>query len=91
MTHKKMSGFLVIESMIGVIIACIGINTVELIIGESRLIERKIEQKTDRTYAWNVMKKNSVKQVMVHDHLYRIVDNKKILDIKNNKKYEIKK
>ncbi len=60
MTHKKMSGFLVIESMIGLIIACIGINTVELIIGESRLIERKIEQKTDRTYVWNVMKKTTL-------------------------------
>ena len=55
-----MSGFLVIESMIGLIIACIGINTVELIIGESRLIERKIEQKTDRTYVWNVMKKTTL-------------------------------
>lgn len=52
-----MCGFLVMESMIGLIIACIGITTVELIIGESRVIERKIEQKTDRTYAWNVMKK----------------------------------
>lgn len=77
--------------MIGLIIACIGIATVALIIGESRLIERKIEQKTDRIYAWNVMKKNNVKKVMVHDHLYRFVDNKNILDVKNNKKYEIKK
>ena len=91
MIHKKMCGFLVMESMIGLIIACIGITTVELIIGESRLIERKIEQKTDRTYAWNVMKKTNVKQVMIHDRLYRFVDNKKILDVKNNKKYEIKK
>lgn len=79
------------ESMIGLIIACIGITTVELIIRESRLIERKIEQKTDRTYAWSIMKKNNIKRVVVHDRLYQFVDNKNILDVNNNKKYEIKK
>ena len=78
------------ESMIGLMIATVGVITLALTVRESRIIERKVEQKTDRTYAWSVLKKHGLKRILIHDHIYEINGNNSIYDTAEKKTYKIK-
>ena len=78
------------ESMIGLMIAIVSVITLALTIGESRIIERKVEQKTDRTYAWSVLKKHGLKRILIHDHIYELNGNNSIYDMTEKKTYKIK-
>ena len=76
--------------MIGLMIATVGVITLALTVRESRIIERKVEQKTDRTYAWSVLKKHGLKRILIHDHIYELNGNNSIYDIAEKKTYKIK-
>ena len=78
------------ESMIGLMIAIVSVITLALTIRESRIIERKVEQKTDRTYAWSVLKKHGLKRILIHDHIYELNGNNSIYDMAEKKTYKIK-
>ena len=78
------------ESMIGLMIATISVITLALTVRESRIIERKVEQKTDRTYAWSVLKKHGLKRILIHDHIYELNGNNSIYDMAEKKTYKIK-
>ncbi|KGG55160.1 MULTISPECIES: hypothetical protein [unclassified Lactobacillus] len=78
------------ESMIGLMIATVGVITLALTVRESRIIERKVEQKTDRTYAWSVLKKHGLKRILIHDHIYELNGNNSIYDMAEKKTYKIK-
>lgn len=87
----KSKGFLMSESMIALIIAFLGVTIFALVVGESRENERNLESKTDRTYAWHVMKKNNLKEVKVHDHVYQPAGNGYVYDTNEKKEYHIEK
>ncbi|RMC55026.1 hypothetical protein [Lactobacillus sp. ESL0261] len=78
------------ESMIGLMIATVGVIMLALTVRESRIIERKVEQKTDRTYAWSVLKKHGLKRILIHDHIYELNGNNSIYDMAEKKTYKIK-
>lgn len=78
------------ESMIGLMIATVGVIMFALTVRESRIIERKVEQKTDRTYAWSVLKKHGLKRILIHDHIYELNGNNSIYDMAEKKTYKIK-
>lgn len=90
MINKKKSGFMMAESMVGLMIALVSVTTLALTIRESRVIERRIEQKTDRTYAWSVLKKHEIKRILIHDHIYKLYGNNSIYDESERKIYKIK-
>ena len=77
--------------MIGLMIATVGVIMLALTVRESRIIERKVEQKTDRTYAWSVLKKHGLKRILIHDHIYELNGNNSIYDMAEKKTYKIKK
>lgn len=76
--------------MIGLMIATVGVIMLALTVRESRIIERKVEQKTDRTYAWSVLKKHGIKRILIHDHIYKLYGNNSIYDESERKIYKIK-
>lgn len=76
--------------MIGLMIATVGVIMLALTVRESRIIERKVEQKTDRTYAWSVLKKHGLKRILIHDHIYELTGNNSIYDMAEKKTYKIK-
>lgn len=76
--------------MIGLMIATVGVIMFALTVRESRIIERKVEQKTDRTYAWSVLKKHGLKRILIHDHIYELNGNNSIYDMAEKKTYKIK-
>lgn len=76
--------------MIGLMIATVGVIMLALTVRESRIIERKVEQKTDRTYAWSVLKKHGLKRILIHDHIYELNGNNSIYDMAEKKTYKIK-
>ncbi|AWM75119.1 hypothetical protein [Lactobacillus kullabergensis] len=78
------------ESMIGLMIATVGVIMLALTVRESRIIERKVEQKTDRTYAWSVLKKHGLKRILIHDHIYELSGKNSIYDKTEEKIYKIK-
>lgn len=90
MTNRKKSGFLIAESMVGLMIALVSVATLALTVRESRIIERRIEQKTDRTYAWRVLKEHEIKRILVHDHIYELSGKNSIYDKTEEKIYKIK-
>lgn len=91
MIIHKLKGFLLAESMVALILAIMGVSSMALIVGDTRATERKIELKTDRIYAWHVLKKNDLKSIMVHDRLYELRGEKSIYDASTKETYYIKK
>ena len=78
------------ESMVGLMIALVSVTTLALTVRESRIIERRVEQKTDRAYAWSVLKKHEIKRILVHDHIYELSGKNSIYDKTEEKIYKIK-
>ena len=78
------------ESMVGLMIALVSVANLALTVRESRIIERRIEQKTDRTYAWRVLKEHEIKRILVHDHIYELSGKNSIYDKTEEKIYKIK-
>ena len=91
MVMRRLKGFLLAESMVALILAIMGVSSMALIVSDTRTTERKIELKTDRIYAWRVLKKNNLKSIMVHDQLYELRGEKSIYDISTKETYYIKK
>lgn len=87
----KQNGFLVIEGVIGLTIAIMGVMLMALVLSGIYKTEKTIEQKTDRTYAWHVMRKNNLKEIEVHSRVYQLVKKDRVYDTHAKKEYKIQK
>ena len=86
---KKVKGFLVIESFIAIIIAVIAVSCFYITVAESQKNGREMELKTDRVYAYHVLKANNLDQITVHDHVYERIGQHYLNDKNTNQKYKI--
>lgn len=68
---RKIKGFLLWESMIGLFIACMGITLLSLTIGQGREVERKMEKKVDEKMAHYIMRQTGEGGVLIHDKTYK--------------------
>lgn len=68
---RKIKGFLLWESMIGLFIACMGITLLSLTIGQGREVERKMEKKVDEKMAHYIMRRTGESGVLIHDKTYK--------------------
>lgn len=66
----KTKGFLLLESMIALAITVLGVSIFSLCLGQSKVIEQKMEDKVDRELATHIMRRNGIKKVVIHDHSY---------------------
>ncbi len=68
---RKIKGFLLWESMIGLFIACLGITLLSLTVGQGKEVERKMEKKVDEKMAYYIMRKTGESKVLIHDQVYK--------------------
>ncbi|WP_276804775.1 type II secretion system protein [Lactobacillus hominis] len=68
---RKIKGFLLWESMIGLFIACLGITLLSLTVGQGKEVERKMEKKVDEKMAYYIMRKTGESEVLIHDQVYK--------------------
>lgn len=85
----KTKGFLIAESMTGLLVAVIGISIFALIVAQNQKIERAMEAKTDRAYAWHVMREQKLDSVKVHSHVYKLKGSY-VYDTTTRQEYKIK-
>ncbi|TSO26087.1 hypothetical protein [Lactobacillus sp. LL6] len=88
---SKQKGFLIAESLIGLTIAILGVIVMAITLSGMHKTERVLELKTDRAYAWHVMKENNLKEVMVHDRIYKMTGNNHVYDSQEKEVYKIEK
>lgn len=90
MNKFRLKGFLLAESMVALVLAIMGVSMIALIVGASRVTERQIELKTDRTYAWHALKENDLSKIMVHNRIYQPAGATSVYDTTDKKTYEVK-
>lgn len=66
----KIRGFLLLESMVALTIAVLGVSIFSLCLGQGKVIEQKMEGKVDQELAAHIMRQSGVKKVVIHDHSY---------------------
>ncbi|RHW49132.1 hypothetical protein [Lactobacillus bombicola] len=91
MILNKLKGFLMAEGIIALAIAIAGVSLMALVIGEGRSIEQRMELKTDRAYAWHILKKLDLKEVKVHDRVYELRGASSVYDKTSQETYLVKK
>lgn len=64
-----------IESMVGIAIAFLGMMIFSLVFIDSQKNEQRIEKKTDQALAERIMRENKIDQIMIHDHIYTVNEN----------------
>ena len=67
----KTKGFMMLESMVALTVAFLGMMIFSVVFLDSQRNEQRIEEKTDRALAERIMRDNNLKQVMIHDQVYR--------------------
>ena len=77
---RKAKGFLMTESIVALIIATVAVSCLYLTVAESQKNGREIELKTDRAYAYHVLKESNLYQVTVHDRIYEKVGHNYVYD-----------
>ncbi|WP_301049001.1 hypothetical protein [Lactobacillus intestinalis] len=85
----KIKGFLIAESMTGLMVAVIGVSIFALIVAQNQKIETAMEAKTDRAYAWHVMREHKLDSVKVHSHIYKLKGSY-VYDTTTKQEYKIK-
>lgn len=68
----KTKGFMMLESMVALTVAFLGMTIFSVVFLDSQKNEQRIEEKTDRALAERIMRDNNLKQVMIHDQVYRV-------------------
>lgn len=68
----KTKGFMMLESMVALTVAFLGMMIFSVVFLDSQRNEQRIEEKTDRALAERIMRDNNLKQVMIHDQVYRV-------------------
>ncbi|HJF39895.1 MULTISPECIES: hypothetical protein [Lactobacillus] len=86
---KKVKGFFIFESAIAIIISLFAVSCLYLTVAESQKNGREMELKTDRVYAYHVLKANNLDQITVHDHVYERIGQHYLNDKNTNQKYKI--
>lgn len=87
---KKVKGFLIFESAIAIIISVVAVSCLYLTVAECQKNGQEIELKTDRIYAYHVLKTNDLDQITVHDHVYERVGQHYLNDKTTNQKFKVK-
>jgi hypothetical protein len=67
----KNKGFLMAESFTALLIAFLSLSLFLLVFAEGKRVEANLELKTDRAYAAYILRQKQVKQLKVHDRIYR--------------------
>lgn len=83
-------GFLLLESSISLVLACLGVTLLFYTLGQTKKIDQNVERRIDRAYAWYVFNKTNKTELIVHDHVYEKTTDKRIVDKTLGKKYDIK-
>lgn len=86
----KQKGFLLLESSISLVLACLGVTLLFYTLGQTKKIDQNVEHRIDRAYAWHIFNKTSKTKLTVHDHLYEKTEGKKIIDKTLGKIYDVK-
>ncbi|KRL90350.1 hypothetical protein FC46_GL000254 [Lactobacillus kalixensis DSM 16043] len=58
--------------MVALTVAFLGMMIFSVVFLDSQRNEQRIEEKTDRALAERIMRDNNLKQVMIHDQVYRV-------------------
>lgn len=87
---KRIQGFFMLESCIAIIISVIAVSCFYLTVVESRKNGYKIERKADHAYAYHVLHKNNLDQILVHNRIYKKAGPNYIYDTTNHQKIKIK-
>lgn len=66
----KSKGFMVLESIVGLIIAFLGMISFSLIILAGQKVEQQMELKTDYALSQHIMKHNDLVKVKIHDRTF---------------------
>lgn len=88
---KKIKGFLIFESFIAIIISVIAVTCFYFAVAENQKNGQEMELKTDRAYAYRVLQENKMKEIMVHDHLYKKAGRNRIYDKQTEQQFIIEK
>lgn len=86
----RQKGFLLLESSISLVIACLAVLLLFVTYGQTKKVESKMNRRVDRAYAYYVLSKNISDHVIVHDHVYQKASNKRIFDQTEKQFYEVK-
>ncbi|MGN1272843.1 MAG: hypothetical protein ACI4T3_06915 [Lactobacillus sp.] len=87
---KKVKGFLMAESVIALFIATTAVICLYLTVSESQKNGKEIELKTDRAYAYHVLKESNLDQVMVHDRIYEKAGHNYVYDRDARQTFSVK-
>ncbi|WP_297951456.1 hypothetical protein [uncultured Lactobacillus sp.] len=86
----KLKGFLVIESFIAIIIAVIAVSCLYVTVAENQKNGRELELKTDRAYAYHILNKTDLKQIMVHNRIYQKAGHHHVWDTTTEQTFAVK-
>lgn len=86
----RVKGFLMIESLMALIITTIAVNCLYFTVAENQKNGREIELKADRAYAYHVLVKSKLDQVVVHDRIYEKAGHNCVYDKNAKQKIAIK-
>lgn len=78
-----------VESCIAIFIALLAVDCFYLIVFACQKNKQEMELRTDRIYAYHVLKENDLEQIEVHDHIYERIGNKYLNDKSTNEKFKI--
>lgn len=67
----KSKGFLMLESIIAISIAFIGVSIFSVIFIDGHHLEQRIEQETDQALAQHLIGRFELSEITIHDHVYR--------------------
>lgn len=87
---RRIQGFFMLESCIAIIISVIAVSCFYLTVVENRKNGYEIELKADYAYAYHVLQKNDLDQILVHDRIYKKAGPNYIYDTTNKQKIKIK-
>lgn len=88
MIRKK--GFLLLESSVSLVLACLGVALLFYTLGQTKKIDQNIERRIDRAYARHVFNETNKTRLIVHDHIYEKAVGKKVIDKNLGKTYDVK-
>ncbi|QNQ83369.1 type II secretion system protein [Lactobacillus sp. PV037] len=87
---NRQNGFLLLESSVSLLMACLGLVLLFTTYGQTKKIENNMDKRVDRAYAYYVLSQTKVDKLVVHDHIYRQASGKKIFDQTEEQVYDVK-
>ena len=86
----RQKGFLLLESSVSLVIACLAVMLLFITYGQTKNIENKVNRRVDRAYAYHLLSNDIANSVVVHDHNYQKVTGRRIFDQTEKQVYDVK-